>query len=75
MVTTRSIVRLSNAVERVVRPDPAAVIDAFDAPAPKIRSLAFVVVALPVVIAEAVPMADRLTSSGLTLSRPEYSWA
>ena len=50
-------------------------IEFVDAPAPKMRSLALVVVALPVVIAAALPIADRLTSSGFVRSSPEYSWA
>ncbi len=74
MVTTLSSVRLSNAVERVVNPEPAAVTVANDAPPPKMRSVGFVVVAAPLFMAAADPDAPAATSSGFTLSRPEYSW-
>ena len=45
-----------------------------EAPAPKMRSSAFVVVADPLFIAAAVPLSTALTSNGSTLSMPEYSW-
>ncbi len=74
LVTFLSSVRLPKALERVVKPLPAPVTLLLDAPAPKIRSLALVVVAEPLLMARLVPVADLLTSSGLTLSIPAYSW-
>ena len=73
-VTVLSSVRLPKAVERVVKPVPAWVTSLFDAPAPKMRSLGVVVVAVPLLIALVVPTAAAVTSNGLTLSIPEYSW-
>jgi hypothetical protein len=74
VVTLRSSVRLPDAADRVVHPEPALVTVLRDAPAPKSRSLALVVVTEPLLIALLVPMADVLTSSGLALSMPAYSW-
>ena len=65
--------RLPNPVDRVVHPDPAAVTVPLDAPAAYSRSPADVVVIAPVLIAAAVPVAERWTSTGLTLSTPLYS--
>jgi hypothetical protein len=45
-----------------------------EATAPKMRSLALVVVADPLFIAGVVPVATALTSTGSALSMPEYSW-
>jgi hypothetical protein len=67
-------VRFPNAVLRVVYPVPPAVVEALDAPAAKRRSAALVVVTEPLFIALPVPIADLVTSTGLTLSIPEYSW-
>jgi hypothetical protein len=69
-----SSVRLPKWVRRLVKPEPAAVTRSLEAPAPKIRSLALLVVAYPLFIALAVPTAAALVSSGLVRSRPEYSW-
>ncbi|HKA02790.1 MAG TPA: hypothetical protein VKD67_00630 [Acidimicrobiales bacterium] len=66
--------RLPEAVERVVKPLPAEVTVLLDAAAPKSRSLAFVVVALPLDIALELPVAEAVTSNGEVLSSPEYSW-
>jgi hypothetical protein len=67
-------VRFPKAVLRVVYPAPPAVIEALDAPAVKSRSAALVVVTEPLFIVLPVPFADLVTSTGSTLSIPEYSW-
>ena len=59
---------------RLVNPAPPALTVLSDAPAPKTRSVALVVVAEPLLMAEDVPVPTTLTSIGLTLSMPEYSW-
>ena len=72
--TLRSCVRLPNAVDRVVYPDPPAVTEDADAPALNNRSFALVVVTDPLFIPTLVPIAAVCTSSGFVLSTPEYSW-
>ncbi len=74
-VASRSWVRFPEAVDRVAHPEPAPVTVTDDAPAAKRRSPANVVVSEPELIAPAVPIAPVVTSSGLTLSMPAYSWA
>jgi hypothetical protein len=69
-----SSVRLPKSVRREVKPLPAAVTALLEAPAPKIRSAALVVVADPLFIALGDPVAAAVVSSGLVLSSPEYSW-
>ena len=61
-------------MERVVKPAPAWVTVFDDDPAPKIRSLALVVVTDPLFMALEDPAAELLTSNGASLSMPEYSW-
>ena len=73
-VASRSSVRFPEAVDRVVHPVPAAVTVTVEAPAAKSRSPAAVVVRAPELIAFAVPIAPVVPSTGLTLSRPAYSW-
>ena len=57
-----------------MKPVPPALTVLSDAPAPKTRSVALVVVAEPLLMAADVPVPTTLTSIGLTLSMPEYSW-
>src|SRR5215211_4149628 len=73
VLTNLSSVRLPKLVRRVVNPAPAALTVPVDAPAPKIRSDAFVVVAVPLLMALVEPTAAAETSSGADLSSPEYS--
>src|SRR5262249_29217697 len=72
-VTARSSAIFPNVIARGVKPGPAAVTAPVDAPEPYRRSLGNVVVTAPLVMAEPVPVRDALTSTGLTLSIPEYS--
>ncbi len=74
MVTRLSSVRLPKLLRRLVKPVPAAVTVPVDAPAPKIRSLALLVVAVPLFMAVVVPTAAAEASSGSVLSIPAYSW-
>ncbi len=58
----------------MVKPAPPAVTVWVEAPAPKIRSFAFVVVAEPLFMALPEPAVAAATSTGLVASMPEYSW-
>src|SRR5690242_20068412 len=62
-VATRSSVILPNAMSRAVNPEPADVTILSETPAPKIRSLALVVVTLPLFNTEDDPVADLVTST------------
>ena len=73
VVTTLSSVRLPNSVRRAVNPGPGAVIVLLEAPAPKIRSVGWVVVAVPLVTELSEPIAALWTSRGSSVTTPEYS--
>jgi hypothetical protein len=61
-------------IKRVVKPDPGAVKAVpLVVPAPKISSLAEVVVAAPLLAVVPLPPAAAVTSRGLAVSRPLYS--
>jgi hypothetical protein len=73
VVTFLSSVTLPNDVDRLVKPAPPEMA-LVEAPAPKIRSVGFVVDGDPLLAAAPVPAAAAATSSGDVVSRPEYSW-
>src|SRR3984893_4421450 len=74
-VTIRSsAISLSGTVMmREVNPDPAPVVAVTVRSAPKISSLAKVVVAAPLLAEALLPVAAAVTSSGLLVSMPLYS--
>ena len=72
-MATRSSVMLPYAKSREVKPEPAAVTVLSETPAPKIKSLALVVVAVPLFNDAEDPLADAVTSTGLIALIPAYS--
>ena len=72
-VAIRSSVILPNTRSREMNPEPAAVTVLSETPAPKIRSLAVVVVPVPLFNDEEEPLAATVKSTGLTALIPAYS--
>jgi hypothetical protein len=64
---------LPYARSRETKPEPAAVTVLSETPAPKTKSFALVVVAGPLFKDEEDPLADAVTSTGLTALIPAYS--
>ncbi len=59
--------------KRLVKPVPGPVVKVATMLAPKMRSVALVVVAEPLLVVELLPVAAAVTSTGLLRSAPLYS--